>query len=110
MSRTVIDITPTVEPWAVIDAWAAANGFTVNGFGEWGRAYKRGDGFFTPISHVQFEGTPSGLRVSAWIPAWGFAGEFGIDDLTPFQYFPRKKAQKQVNALLVQLGAAPVGR
>lgn len=109
MSRTVIEFMPAMDPWPTIEAWAAANKFTLASHGPWGRTYKRGDGFFTPISHVQFEGTPVGLRLSAWVPAFGFAGEFGIHDVDMFQYFPRKKAQKLVNALLRQLGAPTLG-
>jgi hypothetical protein len=105
MSRTIVDLVPLSDPWPVIDSWASANGFSVDGYGNWGRSYKRGDGFWTPISRVQIEATPTGLRLSAWVPFWGSGNELDIHNLNPLQYFPRKKAQDKVNALLRQLGA-----
>lgn len=105
MSRTVIAVVPTSDPWPVIDAWAQANGFSVDAHGAWGRSYKRGDGFITPISKVLIEAEPVGLRLSAWVPFWGFGTELDIHRLNPLQYFPRVKAQKQVNELLRALGA-----
>ena len=104
MSRTVIPFTPTVDPWPIIDAWAQTNGYSIDNHGAWGRAYKRGDGFITPISKVLIEADLSGLRLSAWVPFWGFGSELDIHQLDPLQYFPRKKAQKQVNELLRALG------
>lgn len=105
MSRTIIDLVLSADPWPVIDSWASANGYSVDGYSDWGRSYKRGDGFWTPISKVQIEATPLGLRLSAWVPFWGFGSELDIHRLNPLQYFPRAKAQKQVNELLRALGA-----
>lgn len=108
MSRTVIDITPTVEPWAVIDAWAKTSKFAVTGFGDWGRTYRYGDGFWKPMVNVQIEAITTGLRLTAWVPFWGFGGDFSVHDLDPIQYFPRKKGQKLVNRLLAALGVPTI--
>lgn len=110
MSRTVIDLAPAVDPWPVIDAWAAAKKFTLTGYGEWGRAYSHGDGFWTAmvkvqIERVHIEAVGPVLRVSAWVPFWGVGSELAVHDISFFQYFPRKKGQRLVNDLLGALGA-----
>jgi hypothetical protein len=105
MSRTVISVTPTVDPWPVVDAWAATHKFKVQAFGEWGRTYTDGDGFWKPVVKVQIEPAGHALVVSAWVPFWGSGPEFSVHNIDLMQYFPRKKAQKMVNELLRGLGA-----
>lgn len=105
MSRTVVDLAPASDPWPVIDAWAASSRFTLTGYGEWGRTYTYGDGFWKPKVNVVLEAAGTGLRLTAWVPFWGVGSEFSVHDLDPIQYFPRKKGQKLVNRLLSALGA-----
>ena len=104
MSRTIIEFAPSTDPWPVIDAWSAANKFTLAGHGPWGRTYKRGDGFWTTMTMVQIEATPTGLRLSGWVPFWGAGPEQSLHNIDFIAYFPRRKSQRIVNALLLALG------
>lgn len=105
MSRTVVALTPAADPWPVIDAWAAAHKFKLDLFGDWGRLYTYGDGFWKPMIKVQIEAQGAGLLLQAWVPFWGSGPEFSVDNLDPMQYFPRRKGKKLVNELLRSLGA-----
>ncbi len=98
MSRTVIEFVPTVNPWAVLETWAARNRFELESADESGRAYK------TRESRVLVEPTASGVRLSAWAVLFPATDEFRVDRLGPIGIFPRVKTRRLVNGLLQELG------
>lgn len=106
MARTIIDVTAHTNPWPIIDAWAQGNGYGLVAHGEWGRSYKRGDGFVVTESWVQVEPLPHGVRITAWVPWLGT--DLPVDTVSFLAYVPRRAARNHVRALLAALGAPPL--
>ena len=104
MSRTVVDISTSVDPWPVIDTWASANKFSVVSCGALDRIYERGGGFRRARIVVQVDSTPTGITLSAWAPYAITDTELDVLPLQPLNYFARRKARRLVNALLEELG------
>lgn len=108
MARTEVEFAPTVDPWPVVDAWAKKHSFSVDAYGDWGRRYKRGDGFVTPVCCTQVEVTEAGFKVSVWAPSPLGGAELEVQDINGLAVFVRRKARKLANSLLQQLGGPEI--
>lgn len=108
MSRTVVDIAPTVDPWPVIDAWASDWRYRLKAHGPWGRTYQHGDGFAVAPICVSCEVVPGGMRLSAWVPLLGFAMDQAIDAGSYWGSVPKRLGRDHVNELLRRLHLPPL--
>lgn len=115
--RAVRTFPIAADPWPSVDRWAGSQGYKVAEQGESRRVYKKGNGIMVAARKVEITSAGSELRVEAYVAANAVARAFALF-MIPAEItvepggvkavIPRNMGRSEVNALLQELGQAPI--
>jgi hypothetical protein len=115
--RTTREFTYQPELWPLVEAWAAAAGFTLVDQQPNHRRYRKGNQLLSAPAFLELTREGDRVTLQAWIKAdmylimallTGKPPEAGIESGGLTAWIPRQRARKAINPLLEQLGQQPV--
>jgi hypothetical protein len=104
--------------WKVVDAWCAANKYTLRKTSDSGRVYQRGNGWLSPPEALRISHTTQETVLEALLLFGDFARamafnsmptEMGIESGGYNQWLHRQKMRNRVNGLLEKLELPAIG-
>jgi hypothetical protein len=115
--RAIRAFAVAADPWPSVDRWAGSQGYRVVEQDGNRRVYRKGTGFLVAARKVEVTAADGGLRVEAYVAANVVARAFALF-LIPSEItvepggvkavIPRNMGRTEVNALLQELGQAPI--
>lgn len=115
--RAVRTFPIAADPWPSVDKWAGSQGYKVAEQGERHRVYKKGTGIMVAARKVEITSADSELRVEAYVAAnvvaramalFMIPAEITVEPGGVKAVIPRNMGRSEVNALLQELGQAPI--
>jgi hypothetical protein len=115
--RTVREFSSHADLWALVENWAAENGYNLKIKDRNRRIYSKGNRLIMAPAHLEIRKQNSRVTLEAWVSAdmflimsllKGKKPEAGIESGGMTATIPRKRARIAVNRLLEKLGQGPI--